>query len=248
EEILHIPTCASSSHGLLSLNNQALVASQAHKHGSLGGGAIFTWPLNKPQVPIRSYPIEAIGPICCTRDGIYLAGGSPSGNAYIWEVSSGRLLKSWRANHKSLSCVIFSSDDSLFIAGSDDGTICSWSMVSLLDVTDTRILPPIFHVSWDHSSTITGLLSPSSSASSSLMSSSLDGTCKVWDPASGRLLRTRAYPLAITTIVLDPGEQLLFAGSADGRIFADMLDLGLNEDPFVVAVEQSTSRVLNGHK
>ncbi|KAK6920544.1 hypothetical protein RJ641_014222 [Dillenia turbinata] len=47
EEILHIPTCASSLHGLLSLNNQALAVSQAHKHGSPGGGALFIWALNK---------------------------------------------------------------------------------------------------------------------------------------------------------------------------------------------------------
>lgn len=31
--------------------------------------------------------MEAIGPLSCTNDGIYLAGGAPSGNAYLWEVS-----------------------------------------------------------------------------------------------------------------------------------------------------------------
>lgn len=45
--IMHIPTCASPAHGLLCLRDQFLVASQVNKHGSVGGGAIFTWPLNK---------------------------------------------------------------------------------------------------------------------------------------------------------------------------------------------------------
>lgn len=45
--LLHIPTCASSPQGLLCLRSQFLVASQIHKHGSVGGGAIFIWPLNK---------------------------------------------------------------------------------------------------------------------------------------------------------------------------------------------------------
>jgi hypothetical protein len=31
--------------------------------------------------------VEAIGPLSCTKDGIYLAGGALSGNAYLWEVS-----------------------------------------------------------------------------------------------------------------------------------------------------------------
>lgn len=47
DQLLHIPTCAASPHGLLCLREQFLVASQIHRHGSLGGGAIFIWPLNK---------------------------------------------------------------------------------------------------------------------------------------------------------------------------------------------------------
>lgn len=41
----------------------------------------------QPQPPVRSYPMEAIGPLSCTKDGVYLAGGALSGNSYIWEVS-----------------------------------------------------------------------------------------------------------------------------------------------------------------
>lgn len=47
DHLLHIPTCASPTHGLVCLRKQFLVASQIHKHGSVGGGAIFTWALNK---------------------------------------------------------------------------------------------------------------------------------------------------------------------------------------------------------
>ncbi|KAI3885304.1 hypothetical protein MKW98_002696 [Papaver atlanticum] len=129
DHLLHIPTCASPSHGFLCLRNQFLVASQIHKHGSFGGGAIFIWPLNKPQAPLRSYPIEAVGPLSCTEDGLYLAGGAPSGNAYVWEVLSGRMLRSWRAHHKSVNCIAFTADSSLLISGSDDGSICIWSMI-----------------------------------------------------------------------------------------------------------------------
>lgn len=47
DRLLHIPTCASAPRGLVCLRNQFLVASQIHKHGSVGGGAISMWPLNK---------------------------------------------------------------------------------------------------------------------------------------------------------------------------------------------------------
>lgn len=47
DRLLHIPTCASPPFGLTCLRNHYLVASQIHRPGSVGGGVIFTWPLNK---------------------------------------------------------------------------------------------------------------------------------------------------------------------------------------------------------
>jgi pre-rRNA-processing protein IPI3 len=55
DRIMHIPTCASPLHGLLCLRDQFLVASQVNKHGSVGGGAIFTWSLNKVTKPQNSF-------------------------------------------------------------------------------------------------------------------------------------------------------------------------------------------------
>lgn len=47
DEILKIPSCAASPYGFLCLRNQCLAASLVNRHGSLGGGAIFMWALNK---------------------------------------------------------------------------------------------------------------------------------------------------------------------------------------------------------
>lgn len=74
--------------------------------------------------------MEAIGSLSSTKDGLYLAGGALSGNAYLWEIANGRLLKTWHAHHKSLNCLLFSNDDSLLISGSDDGMVCVWSVIS----------------------------------------------------------------------------------------------------------------------
>ncbi|XP_042951073.1 protein ROOT INITIATION DEFECTIVE 3-like isoform X3 [Carya illinoinensis] len=214
DHLLHIPTSASPAHGLLCLRQQFLVASQIHRHGSIGGGAIFLWALNKPQPPLRSYPVEAIGPLSCTNDGIYLAGGALSGNAYLWEIASGRLFKTWHAHHKSVNCLLFSNDDSLLISGSEDGMICVWSVISLIDMEDSRSWPPLLHYSSEHVSSITSLLTASGTSNSLLVSSSLDGTCKVWDFVTGRLIQTQVYPLGVTASVLHPEEEILFCGGA----------------------------------
>ncbi|XVF11549.1 hypothetical protein REPUB_Repub08aG0037400 [Reevesia pubescens] len=245
EQLLHIPTCAAAPNGLLRLRDQFLVASQCNRLGSFGGGSIFIWPLNKPQSPLRSYTMEAIGPISCTKDGIYIAGGSPSGNAYLWEVVNGRLLRTWRAHEKSLKCMVFSDDDSLLICGSTDGIISVWSMICLLDVEDSGSSPPLLYYSSEHGSSITGLVTMSAGARSIFISSSLDGTCKVWDLVSGRLLQNQVYPTSITAITLHPVELLLFSGSVDGKIFINVLDLGPVEEPLVTTEDQAF--VLEGH-
>ncbi|KAG2678577.1 hypothetical protein I3760_11G008900 [Carya illinoinensis] len=245
DHLLHIPTSASPAHGLLCLRQQFLVASQIHRHGSIGGGAIFLWALNKPQPPLRSYPVEAIGPLSCTNDGIYLAGGALSGNAYLWEIASGRLFKTWHAHHKSVNCLLFSNDDSLLISGSEDGMICVWSVISLIDMEDSRSWPPLLHYSSEHVSSITSLLTASGTSNSLLVSSSLDGTCKVWDFVTGRLIQTQVYPLGVTASVLHPEEEILFCGCVDGRIFVNKLDIGLLEDSLFVAEDQAV--VLKGH-
>ncbi|CAL1389069.1 unnamed protein product [Linum trigynum] len=236
--LLHIPTCASPTHGLLCLRGQVLVASQANRHGSVGCGAIFAWHLKKPQSPIRSYPIEAIGPLASTFNGMYLVGGAFSGNAYLWEVTSGRLLKTWRAHHKSLKCIAFSNDDSILISGSDDGMINAWSVIGLLDVEDVAISSSLLHFSMEHKSSITSLLSTSGISNSCFISTSLDSTCKVWDLVSRRLIQTRVYPTGITAATLHPTEQLIFCGSTDGRIFVSGLDLGLVDEPIAGVEDQ----------
>ncbi|WCJ36239.1 Transducin/WD40 repeat-like superfamily protein [Euphorbia peplus] len=247
DHLTHISTCASPSHGLLCFKDQFLLASQLNKHGSVGGGAIFAWPLNKPQSPILSYPIEAIGPICCSMDGMYLAGGATtSGNAYIWEVASGRLLRTWHAHQSSLKCMVFSSDDSFLISGSADGMICVWSLISLLDVENFEVSSSLLHYSLEHKSSISGLLTVSGSSNSTFLSSSLDSTCKAWDLASGRLVQTQEYQQAITAVTLHPAEQFLFAGSKDGRIFISEVNVGLVDAPFGVVEDQLV--ILEGHK
>ncbi|XP_028765047.1 protein ROOT INITIATION DEFECTIVE 3 [Neltuma alba] len=245
EELLHLPNCASPSSGVVCLRDQFIAASQINRHGSVGGGAIGIWTLNKPQQALWSYPLEEIGPLACTKDGTYLAGGALSGNAYLWDVTGGKLLKTWRACSKTLNCLLFSDDDSLLISSSDDGMICVWSLISLLDLEGTGSLPSLLHSLSGHESTITGLLTTSGNYFSVLVSSSLDGTCKVWDFITGRLVQTHVHHLAITSIFLYQGEGLLFSGSANGHIIGRKLDVDLEEELFSIASDQLLE--LKGH-
>ncbi|CAL5324141.1 unnamed protein product [Camellia sinensis] len=88
-------------------------------------------------------------------------------------------------------------------------------MIGLVDETDCWTVALKLNFSLELPSSITVLLTASSGSSSIFSSSSLDGTCKVWDLVTGRLLQTRAFPLPITAIVVDPIEMKLFSGDID---------------------------------
>ncbi|XP_073007822.1 protein ROOT INITIATION DEFECTIVE 3-like [Typha latifolia] len=237
DELLRIPNSAASPHGLLFFESHFLLASLVQKHRPCSGGAIFFWDLNKPQAPQKSYLLEPIVPIASSKDGMYLVGGAPSGNTYIWEIMSGRLLRRWHAHQKSLSCLAFSQDDSLLVSGSEDGTVCVWSMISVLDMGDYEACRrcPTFHIWSKHQSYITGLLTLSSGSNPVLVSSSLDGTCKVRELVSGRLLQTQVLSVSVTAIAVDPAEQLLFSGGEDGAIYLSKLAIRMSDDPVVVS-------------
>ncbi|KAB2609142.1 protein ROOT INITIATION DEFECTIVE 3-like [Pyrus ussuriensis x Pyrus communis] len=141
--------------------------------------------------------------------------------------------------------MLFSDDGSLLVSGSDDGMIFVWNLISLLDVENVESFPSPLHYSTEHKSSITGLLTTSGISSPVLISSSLDGFCKVWDLVLGNLMHTQVYPPGITAVTLHSTKQLIFSGSIDGRIFVNKLEIGLVEDYLVGAEDQSP--VLKGH-
>ena len=48
----------------------------------------------------RSFAAEPIVAIACSADGCHVAGGGASGQLYLWQAGSGRLLRSWPAHYK----------------------------------------------------------------------------------------------------------------------------------------------------
>lgn len=47
------------------------------------------------------------------------------------QVATGKLLKKWHAHYVSVTCLVFSGDDSLLVSGSQDGSVRVWSLIRL---------------------------------------------------------------------------------------------------------------------
>ncbi|KAL6881971.1 hypothetical protein ACP4OV_011443 [Aristida adscensionis] len=217
EEILQIPDCVAPPSSLACAAGHLLAASRsdkdqptssgANKDQLIFGGAIYFWDPNKLQESHKSFVEEAIGPIACSKDGIYLVGGTHSGNAYIWEI----LLQVEESKpHEAMKyCAILNTIK--------------------------------------HEASITGIRTILGGPCPTLITSSLDGSSKVTELVSGRLLHMLALSSPVTTTAIDPLEQLLICGADDGSIYVMGLH-GIGTQYLGLKLSKNDCQVLCAHK
>ncbi|CAA7408171.1 unnamed protein product [Spirodela intermedia] len=247
-EQLRYRNCASAPHGLVSVAGRFIAASQLRDSSSSSGSVLY-WSWDKPQVETKSFPAEPIFPLVSNSDGSYLLGGGSSGNIYIWEILSGKLLKRWQAHYMAVSCLVFSDDESLIISGSDDGSVRVWSLMRLFDKRENEVVKDPFLYSFqEHMLRVTDIVSGYGLCNSIAISSSEDRTCKVWSLSKGKMLRSITFPCIMNAIALDPGEHVFYGGGRDGKIYvaaltADCTSTGTYEKHIVSCLSEHSKAV-----
>ncbi|XP_071703255.1 protein ROOT INITIATION DEFECTIVE 3-like [Rutidosis leptorrhynchoides] len=221
KEHLRYSSCASPSHGLISVAGRFLASSQLRDpSSSSSSGSVLFWSWNKPQVEVKSFPAEAINPLACNSDGTYIVGGGASGDIYLWEVETGRLLKKWHGHYRAVTCLVFSEDQSLLVSGAEDGSVRVWSLLMIFDEERQQRAGHLYHYSFsEHALPVTDIVIGHGGSNAIILSASQDRTCKVWSLARGTLLRNIVFPSIIDAVALDPGEHVFYAGGRDGKIY-----------------------------
>jgi pre-rRNA-processing protein IPI3 len=97
---------------------------------------IHVWQWNKPQVHMQIHTQEIITSLASDPTGTFLFAGGKKGWIYIWNVTTGALLKSWQAHFKEVSRLYNTLDGEICISASFDGMVKAWNITSLLDVSD----------------------------------------------------------------------------------------------------------------
>ncbi|XP_073003075.1 protein ROOT INITIATION DEFECTIVE 3-like [Typha latifolia] len=223
-EQLRYRNCSSTRHGLISVGGRFIASSQSRGTATAATAPIFFWSWDKPKVVVRSFPSEPIGPLVSNSEGTYIIGGGSSGDIFLWEVVSGKLLNKWHAHYRSVSCLTLSGDESLLISGAVDGSIRVWSLMMMFDdIANTGSMNLYKYGFNEHTATVTDVVSDPG-LPSVFISSSSDCTCKIWSLAEGTILRSIQFPTCISSMTMNPGKNAFYAGSEDGKIYDVCLD------------------------
>ncbi|KAK9484111.1 quinon protein alcohol dehydrogenase-like superfamily [Lipomyces starkeyi] len=163
---------------------------------------------------------EKLTCIVASHSRKFLAAGTHTGKLILWELGSGACLIYKDIHYGSISCLVFSQDDSVLFSAGTDARIYSWRTVELCNAQlNHNDVQPLASAN-QHSLEVTGLYCGYGGIlDSRLYSISLDGSCKVWNASDLRLHTTFVFKEALQSIVVDPAERAIYAGCDYGVIY-----------------------------
>ena len=208
----------------------AAVASAAPGRKVNAASAIYVWEWGREQPLLRNYaparvsallqPARAHCDRACSSSFPLLVAGCHSGSVIAWEVSSGRLLRTWQAHYRGVSALCLSPDGSLLLSGGEDGVVHVWPLIAALAPAAGGGAARALH-SWSHHTMPVTCIATGARGSGGgglAVTASMDGTLKLYSIAQGSLLRTCAVGPAVSCIALDPTDAAVYAGCHDGSV------------------------------
>lgn len=188
-----------------------------------GKALIQVYSLTKESVFQKIVVPEHLTALAISPCENWLAAGGVSGRLYLWDLASGRLWFAKDCHYQQVTCLMFLSDSSALVSGSQDARIFVWRILDL--VSDSELsgsgpanVSPVYTFS-DHTLAVTHLcVGKGKFNEARLASCSADGTLRLYDLASGALLTTFVLPGAASSLVLDSAERAVYVGLESGDI------------------------------
>ncbi|XP_011307856.1 WD repeat-containing protein 18 [Fopius arisanus] len=177
---------------------------------------IHIWPVNS-QVPVANLRLTTPGKVSalsCTSCGTYISAAVDE-KVFIWQTSTGKLLKTLARHYQAVTCLKFSSDGSHLATAGQDGLVFIYSVARVInDYQEARPL----HGFSDHTLGVKGIYFGAFGARCRIVTVSLDRTARIYDANSGVQLLTLIFDVPLTSVCLDKRECSMFVGCINGHI------------------------------
>ncbi|KAI8366564.1 WD40-repeat-containing domain protein [Blakeslea trispora] len=196
----------------------AVVAAQTDR------AILNVYQFHRDQVLHKMTTAEKMVTVASSHQGQYLAAATATGKVYIWQLSTGHLLRVFEAHYRRITRLVFSHDDTTLLTASEDAAVNVWLLSHLIEPTEDLAMRPSPLYSWsDHTLPVTDIhVGYGQMSGARVCTSSLDHTVKLWDLATGQLLTTFLFPKAVSNVVMDPSEIMMFAACEDKIYSVDL--------------------------
>jgi WD40 repeat protein len=139
-------------------------------------------------------------------DNQLLVGGSYDSNIFVWEVSTGRVVRSFNKIGAPIETVIFSPDGRYIVAGDEDGKIRIWdvlngALLKVLEEHKTAVFSLVFSLD-----------------GKKLVSTGFDTTIKYWEVSSGKVLNSIQTKNPVLELALSFDGKILAGVDYEGEV------------------------------
>ncbi len=206
-------TASQSSFVVLDHEKSGVFSVAFHPNGravatGAGNGYARLWDLETATVIRRFGPAGTVFALAFSPDGKFLVGGTGEDLlVHIWDVESGREVRTLIGHENWVHAVAYSSDGKFIVSGGADQTLRVWE-------AETGKLRHLFKAPRKATYFATAF-----SADGGLVSGGrADGVIQVWEAATGQPLTQMEAPVGFFSLAFSPDGRALASGASDGTI------------------------------